>query len=74
MSLLSANLHAKSWSNPVATKLAWDLFQQPAIPVKNDKNKKKNATIYKATTDLAMSEMQRKNNCRFFEPVKIDSY
>jgi hypothetical protein len=27
----------------------------PAIPVKNDKNKKKNATIYKATTDRAIS-------------------
>lgn len=45
---------------PVATRLAEDLFQHPAIPVKNERNKKKNDTEYKATTDRDIS-IEKKN-------------
>ena len=45
---------------PVAIKLVLLLFQHPAIPVKNERNKKKNDTEYKATTDRDISKIKNK--------------
>lgn len=50
-----SNLQASNWRTPVATKLACDRFQQPAIPVKNERNKKKKDTAYRAITERDMS-------------------
>lgn len=51
---------------PVATRLACDRFQQPAIPVKNERNKKKNETEYRATTDRDISKIvQKKERINF---------